>query len=215
MGFGPEAPLAAAHLASLDIQRTGRRNLNGAAVPTDVEAEAVVAGYGPPSCCEYVTLTPVGHSFQSIRPTRPVSSTTRSAAIDSSGSPWIDAVNSPSKDSARARSSFPSSYQTKSTAGPKHSTPISCRSSRNRAPVVRSTVAPSASSEAEATCTSTSTPALSLTRLRDCWKEDAIPSCCSGAGDPSAARRAVSAGISLPRGTNTIPGLVQSCRPLK
>ena len=49
---------------------SGRRNRRMAVAPTEVWTE-VVAGQGPPWCCDQVTATPVGQPPNSIRPTRP------------------------------------------------------------------------------------------------------------------------------------------------
>ena len=86
---------------------SGRRNRRIAVAPTDVCSD-VVAGHGPPCCCDQVTATPVGQPANSTRPALSCS-TESTSATSSPGSECSVAVRLPgTASSARCRSSGPS-----------------------------------------------------------------------------------------------------------
>ncbi len=99
----PGERLVAQHLGQqrlrADWNATGRRNRRIAVAPTDVCSE-VVAGHGPPCCCDHVTATPVGQPANSTRPARACSSASI-AATSSPGSECRVAVRLPGTASQR------------------------------------------------------------------------------------------------------------------
>ena len=82
---------------------SGRRNRRMAVAPTEVCTE-VVAGQGPPWCCDQVTATPVGQPPNSSRPTRGASSAV-SSRTSSPSAAWMVPVRLPSTAASAVASS--------------------------------------------------------------------------------------------------------------
>src|SRR5262245_40990269 len=80
-----------------DWKVTGRSQRRIAVAPTEVWAELVVEGHGPPWDMAQETATPVGQPFQMTRPARSDSrASRRGRGNGSAGSPWTVAVSEPS-----------------------------------------------------------------------------------------------------------------------
>src|SRR5690606_33349523 len=109
--------------AGVSWKTTGRWKRRIAVTPTEVWAEFVVAGHGPPWCIAQVTATPVGQPPTITRPALAVSRSITGPTSSASASTLACSVpvRLPGTASRPASSSAVEAYSTSSAAGPKHS----------------------------------------------------------------------------------------------